>query len=305
MALPWLPDAVGTAVYARLHGLDDADRRDRPGERRWTPMTPATPLDVTIITGMSGAGRSEAAHVLEDLGFFVIDNLPPTLIGKVAELGRGARATRSATRSSSTCAPATSSHDLVGRARRAARAWAPRTRVLFLDAADDVLVRRYEESRRRHPLADTDRVCDGIAQRARAARRAEGRGRRRRRHVDAQRARAARPAARAVRRRRSAPATLQINIVSFGYKHGLRSTSTSCSTAGSCPNPHWVEELRPLDRHSTRRVRDYVLAQPETARVPRRARPPVRAAAARRTSARARRTCRSASAAPAAATAAS
>ena len=50
---------------------------------------PETPLDVTIITGMSGAGRSEAAHVLEDLGFFVIDNLPPMLIGKVAELARG------------------------------------------------------------------------------------------------------------------------------------------------------------------------------------------------------------------------
>ena len=49
----------------------------------------AAPLDVTIITGMSGAGRSEAAHVLEDLGYFVIDNLPPMLIGKVAELARG------------------------------------------------------------------------------------------------------------------------------------------------------------------------------------------------------------------------
>ena len=76
-----------------------------------------------------------------------------------------------------------------------------RTRVLFLDASDDVLVRRYEATRRTHPLAADDRVSDGIAQRTRAARRAQGRSRRRRRHVRPQRARAARPAARAVRRR--------------------------------------------------------------------------------------------------------
>src|SRR5262245_31838760 len=59
------------------------------GRSRMNTGTGDAPLDVTIITGMSGAGRSEAAHVLEDLGFFVIDNLPPMLIGKVAELARG------------------------------------------------------------------------------------------------------------------------------------------------------------------------------------------------------------------------
>ena len=156
------------------------------------------PLDVTIITGMSGAGRSEAAHVLEDLGYFVIDNLPPMLIGKVAELARGhekpvalrARRRRAvAATSCTTCRPRSTSCTSTG----------VTTRILFLDAADDVLVRRYEASRRRHPLSDSERVSDGIARERALLEPLEGRGRPHRRHVDPQRARAARPAARAVR----------------------------------------------------------------------------------------------------------
>src|SRR5664279_308799 len=95
-------------------------------------MNSPTALDVTIITGMSGAGRSEAAHVLEDIGFFVIDNMPPSLISKVAELARD-------------------------RER-------PVRYGLVVDVrSDEFLVRRYEASRRRHPLSDSDRVSDGIA----------------------------------------------------------------------------------------------------------------------------------------------
>ena len=269
-------------VAARRRSARPSTRTaSRPRARRprddGEAMTLATPLDVTIITGMSGAGRSEAAHVLEDLGFFVIDNLPPMLIGKVAELARGTRDADRATRSSSTCAPATSSHDLVGRDRRAARATARTTRVLFLDAADDVLVRRYEASRRRHPLSDTDRVSDGIARERALLEAAQGRGRPRRRHVEPQRARAARPPARAVRRARRRRRAAGRTSCRSATSTACRSTSTSCSTAASCPNPHWVDELRPLTGLDAP-VRDYVLAQPGRERVPRRARPPVRAA---------------------------
>ena len=121
----------------------------------------AAPLDVTIITGMSGAGRSEAAHVLEDLGFFVIDNLPPMLIGKVAELAKGhEKPARYAlvvdVRSGDFL------HDLSAAMDELHRQGVT-TRVLYLDAADDVLVRRYEESRRRHPMSASERVSDGIA----------------------------------------------------------------------------------------------------------------------------------------------
>src|SRR5689334_23554886 len=124
------------------------------GARPWvsmtTPGTDAAPLDVTIITGMSGAGRSEAAHVLEDLGFFVIDNLPPMLIGKVAELARGSeKPTRYAlvvdVRSGDFL------HDLSVSIDELHKQGIT-THILYLDAADEVLVRRYEESRRRHPM---------------------------------------------------------------------------------------------------------------------------------------------------------
>ncbi len=125
-----------------------------------TVELPNPTLDVTVITGMSGAGRSEAADVLEDLGFFVIDNLPPALIGKVAELARGGgRPHRYGlvvdVRSGVFI-------DDLGAALAELRASGARTRVLFLDASDDTLVRRFEATRRRHPLAVTDRVHEGI-----------------------------------------------------------------------------------------------------------------------------------------------
>src|SRR3954469_1348589 len=104
-------------------------------------MTPEPLLDVTVITGMSGAGRSEAAHVLEDLGFFVIDNLPPMLIGKVAELARGGDtppryALVVDVRSGDFL------HDLSA-AIDELRRHGVTTRILYLDASTDVLVRRY------------------------------------------------------------------------------------------------------------------------------------------------------------------
>ena len=119
-----------------------------------------SPLDVTIVTGMSGAGRSSAADVLEDLGFFVIDNLPPSLIPKVAELAReGGRPDRFAlvvdVRSGAFM-------DELATALADLRETGSRTRVLFLDASDETLVRRFEASRRPHPLAGTDRVSDII-----------------------------------------------------------------------------------------------------------------------------------------------
>src|SRR6476646_970133 len=115
-------------------------------------------LDVTIVTGMSGAGRSAAANVLEDLGFFVIDNLPPALVMTVAELGLVAAGPQRFglvidVRSGEFV------HALVA-ALAELREMGARTRVLFLDAADDVLVRRYEATRRKHPLAIAERVSE-------------------------------------------------------------------------------------------------------------------------------------------------
>src|SRR5262245_8204389 len=106
-------------------------------------------LDVTVITGMSGAGRSAAADVLEDLGFFVIDNLPPALIANVRQLAQDRKDPQPYA-----LVVDVRSGEFVGDLERALeqlRAEGARTRMLFLDASDEVLVRRYDTSRRKHP----------------------------------------------------------------------------------------------------------------------------------------------------------
>src|SRR5215211_6894451 len=200
---------------------------------------PSTPLDVTIVTGMSGAGRSAAADVLEDLGFFVIDNLPPALIPKVAELGRGREgAARFAlvvdTRAGEFLPDLES-------ALAELRESGARTRVLFLDASDEVLVRRFDVTRRRHPVAESDRVSDGIT--------------RERELRDRLRELFGEPG--------GAPSGLQISVVSFGYKHGLPLDVDLVFDCRFLPNPHWVESLRPLPGTDPK-VRRYVMKQEET-----------------------------------------
>jgi UPF0042 nucleotide-binding protein len=218
------------------------------------------PLDVTIITGLSGAGRSSAADVLEDLGCFVIDNLPPALIPKVAELARDReRPTRYAlvvdVRSGEFM-------DELVAALAALRATGARTRMLFLDASDAALVRRFEASRRPHPLAATGRVSDGIARERTLLEGLKGeadvvvdtsnlnvhelRDRLRELFGDA-----------------PAPdATLQISLLSFGYKFGIPLDVDLIFDCRFLPNPHWVETLRPLPG-TDEAVRRYVLEQPE------------------------------------------
>jgi UPF0042 nucleotide-binding protein len=221
-------------------------------------MSTSEPLDVTIITGMSGAGRSEAANVLEDLGFFVIDNLPPALIGKVSELARGGgRPHRYAlvvdVRSGMFL-------DELGAALAELRHSGASTRILFLDASDDVLVRRYEASRRRHPLSDTERVSDGIARERDLLEELKGeadvivdttdlnvhelRDRLQQLFADEQ-----------------ADSRMQVNVVSFGYKHGLPLDVDLVFDCRFLPNPHWVDRLRPLTGTDAD-VREYVLRQP-------------------------------------------
>jgi len=218
-------------------------------------------LDVTIVTGMSGAGRSAAADVLEDLGFFVIDNVPPALVTKVAELGRGTEEQQRLglvidVRSGEFV-------DALVAALAELREMGARTRVLFLDAADDVLVRRYEESRRKHPLAADERVSDGIASERALLEDLKGTADIVIDTTDLN--------VHELRERLSVlfdddeqAGALQTSIVSFGYKHGLPIDVDLVFDCRFLPNPHWVEELRPLDGTDAR-VRDYVLAQPETA----------------------------------------
>ena len=221
---------------------------------------PSTPLDVTVVTGMSGAGRSATADVLEDLGFFVIDNMPPALIPKVAELGRDRQGSRFAlvvdTRAGEYLPDLES-------ALAELRETGARTRVLFLDAADEVLVRRFDETRRRHPVAESHRVSEGIARERELLEEIKGQAdividtselnvhelRDRLREIIGE------PA--------DMPSGLQINVVSFGYKHGLPLDVDLVFDCRFLPNPHWIESLRPLPGTDAK-VRRYVMKQEET-----------------------------------------
>jgi UPF0042 nucleotide-binding protein len=217
-------------------------------------------LDLTIVTGMSGAGRSSAADVLEDLGFFVIDNLPPALIPKVAELASGGGRPKSYAlvvdvRSGEFM------HDLEA-ALADLRATGGRTRILFLDAGDEVLIRRFEASRRRHPLADVDGIADGISRERVLLEELKGQAdlmvdttnlnvhelRDRLRVLFGE----GEPAA----------GELQANVVSFGYKHGVPVDVDLLFDCRFLPNPHWVDGLRPLPGTDPQ-VRRYVLEQEE------------------------------------------
>ena len=217
-------------------------------------------LDVTIITGMSGAGRSSAADVLEDLGFFAIDNLPPALIPKVIELAQGREEPQRFVLGVDVRAGAFMG-DLEG-ALADLRAQGVVTRVVFFDASDDTLVRRFEETRRRHPVAGSEGVADGIA--------------RERLALDVLKGQAdlvvdtTNTNVHELRDRmhelfgEGAPTqgTLQTSIVSFGYKYGIPVDVDLLFDCRFLPNPHWIDELRRLPGTDAA-VRDYVLGQPE------------------------------------------
>ena len=217
--------------------------------------------DFVVITGLSGAGRSQAADILEDLGWFVIDNLPPTLIPKVAELAQ---------------VPGTSISKIVlvvgtGPYHSDAlpaldelRAQGFRLRIAFLEAGTDVLVRRYESTRRRHPMASPDRTLAESIEEERSVLqpvKAEA-------HVVID---TSELNVHQLRTRMldlfaaEAPGGgMQTTVTSFGYKHGLPLDTDLVIDCRFLPNPHWIEELRPhtgLDED----VRDYVLGQPLSA----------------------------------------
>jgi RNase adapter protein RapZ len=217
-------------------------------------------LDVTIVTGVSGAGRSAAADVLEDLGFFVIDNLPPALITNVCELASDKKKPQRFA-----LVVDVRSGEFVAELEAALtklREQGARTRVLFLDASDDVLVRRYDATRRTHPLAADDRVSAGIAQERRLLEDLKGEADV---VVDTSDLNVHELRDR-LRELFDDPTTteraLRTSVVSFGYKHGLPVDVDLVFDCRFLPNPHWVDELRPLPGTNPL-VRAYVLRAPE------------------------------------------
>jgi UPF0042 nucleotide-binding protein len=211
-----------------------------------------------MITGLSGAGRSQAAATFEDLGWFVIDNMPTALIAKVAELvaAPGSETERVAL--------------VVGRgggrleedlasALDQLRSTGARAKVLFLEASDEVLVRRFEGTRRRHPMGG-DGVVESITlerellQPVREAADVI---------VDTSDLNVHQLRARLIDLFTHTADTMQIRVVSFGFKHGVPLDADTVFDCRFLPNPHWVDELRPLTGKDEA-VRRFVLQQADT-----------------------------------------
>ena len=224
-----------------------------------TPAAPDAPgsLTVVVVTGLSGAGRSTAAKGLEDLGFFVVDNLPPELIATMVELG--ARAKGAVTRIAVVVdvrsrAFSADLRGVVGELDK--RGYRPR--VLFLEASDEVLVRRFENVRRAHPLMGGGRLVDGIA----AERELLGGLREIADVVVDTSHRSVHDLRREIEREfggDTLPA-LRATVLSFGYKYGLPLDADLVADVRFLPNPHWIPELRPFTGRDPA-VRDYVLTQ--------------------------------------------
>jgi RNase adapter protein RapZ len=232
--------------------------RGIPAIEAATPAPERTEPEVLIITGMSGAGRTRAAAVLEDLDWFVVDNLPPMMLVPLVDL---------MTRSGSSVERIAAVVDVRGREYFSELAQVLQHlrdsgvfyRILFLDATDEVLVRRYESVRRPHPLQGEGRILDGIeAERrilATIAERADV-------VIDTS-SLSVHDLAREVRAAVAdgAPEALRINVVAFGFKYGLPLDADHVVDVRFLANPYWITELR----HLTGRdgpVRDYVLARP-------------------------------------------
>lgn len=213
--------------------------------------------EVVVITGMSGAGRSTASNVLEDLGYFVIDNMPPELVERVMELAAAAGATMDRV----ALVVDVRGRPLWGDVQPHVRALRDRgveLRLLFLDADDDALVKRYEAARRRHPLADDGRVIDGIArERALLADlRAEADL-----VIDTSTTNVHELRARVTDAFGGRGRAMVVNVVSFGFKHGTPRDADMVLDVRFLDNPHWVDELRPLTGLD-QAVADYVFSGP-------------------------------------------
>jgi UPF0042 nucleotide-binding protein len=218
---------------------------------------PAQQGELVVVSGMTGAGRSTAAKELEDLGFFVVDNLPPTLVPDVVRMvedGHGPSQSIAVVVDVRSGSFFDSLREVLVQ-----RLGGRRTTLLFLEADDDVLVRRQEAARRPHPLQAGGRLLDGVA-RERAAI-AELRGQADL-VIDTSNLNVHQLTAQIARRfGTEEKLRLQVTVVSFGFKYGIPVDSDYVADMRFLPNPHWVPELRP---HTGREapVSDYVMSQP-------------------------------------------
>ncbi len=196
--------------------------------------------ELVLITGMSGAGRSTVAHAMEDAGWYVIDNLPPSLLTNVFDMTAQSAANIAVVID-------VRGGEFFGDLNRSLAELVDKgisRRILFLDAADDILVRRFESTRRPHPLQGNDRILDGIDR-------------------EREKLRELRSGADLIIDtsqlnihqlekkigeifHNEGSADLRVNVLSFGYKYGIPVDADLLMDCRFIPNPHWIPELQPL-----------------------------------------------------------
>ncbi|ACQ80426.1 conserved hypothetical protein [Beutenbergia cavernae DSM 12333] len=223
-----------------------------------TPRPEDERAELLIITGMSGAGRTRAAAVLEDLDWYVVDNLPPTMLlplaGMMTASGAGVRrlAVVVDVRGGEFFADLARVIDDI-------RAQDLEYRIVFLDASDEVLVRRFEQVRRPHPLQGDGRILDGIAEERRVLAHLRERSDVVLDTTDLTVHELAAQVRDVVAGEADRP--LRLTLVSFGFKYGLPLDADHVVDVRFLSNPYWVTELRHLTGRDDA-VRDYVLALP-------------------------------------------
>ena len=219
---------------------------------------PAAGFEVLLITGMSGAGRTRAADSVEDMGWYVVDNLPPKLLVPLVDMmtSSGSKVHRLAavidvrSRSYFVDLAAVLSHlDDLGVSYR----------ILFLDAADEVLIRRYESVRRPHPLQRGRRLIDGIREERELLR-----------HLKERADVVIDTSSLSIHQLSTqlydallgaGPTSVTVHVFSFGFKYGIPIDADFVADVRFLPNPYWVPSLRELNGRD-REVRNYVLHSP-------------------------------------------
>ena len=215
-------------------------------------------MEFIIISGLSGAGKSKAASFMEDMGFFCVDNLPAPLIPKFAELGMAGTGEYDRVVLVTDVRSGTNFSALF-QSLEALKGMKCPYRILYMDASDDVIIKRYKETRRSHPLAEE---CDSLEGAIALERKALAPLRERAEFVvDTSDLSTAKLRGELLRLfgRGSQEGAMTVSVTSFGFKHGLPREADLVFDVRFLPNPYYVQELRPrtgLDDG----VRDYVFS---------------------------------------------
>lgn len=218
-------------------------------------------MEFVIISGLSGAGKSRAASFMEDMGFFCVDNLPAPLITKFAELGMAGSGEYDRV-VLVTDVRSGANFDGLFQALDELRAMQCSYRILFMDASDDVIIKRYKETRRSHPLGAE---CGSLEQAIRLDREMMEPLRQRADYIlDTSELPTAKLKGELKRLfgRGQQGDGMGVSVMSFGFKHGLPREADLVFDVRFLPNPYYVPELRPLTGLDER-VRDYVFQGPQ------------------------------------------